>query len=203
MRRTIGWALALTLAQLTLGVSLGCYYNYTFFGRAAGPLPQPVSAGGAVFYYLLVAAGDTQTVQAWLWVACFAVAGWVWVGSLAAVSRAVAGSLPRHAVRASLLGVLPVCLPLPYLAWCHAMTPSGPTWRQFVDAALYRSFHDVPAGLTPLYLAMALVGLVLEARCLALANGWSGWRAAAILLGAGVLMAVILALLSAPFGLRA
>ena len=202
MRRTMGWALALTLAQLTMGVSLGCYYNYTFFGRAAGPLPQPVSAGGGVFYYLLVAAGDTQTVQAWLWVACFVVAGWVWLGSVAAVCRASTGRWPRDTLRASLRGLLPVCLPLPYLAWCHAMTPSGPTWHQFVDAALYRSFHDVPSGLTPLYTALALLGLGLEARGLATANGWSGRRTSAILLGGAVLSAVILALLSAPFGAR-
>ncbi|MBI5832540.1 MAG: hypothetical protein HZB16_09575 [Armatimonadetes bacterium] len=201
MGRALAWATALTGAQLALGLCLGCYYNYTFFGRAAGPLPQPVASAGAMLYYLFVAAGDTQVVQAWLWMLCFPLAGWIWLGSLWVVGRRLGGAC-RGLVRASLAGIVPLLLPLPYLLWRHALTPNGPSWAQFQQAALYRRFDTVPAGLPALFVPLAVVGLALEAVLLARASGVGPGRAAAwLMVSLGVAM-LATALLTVPFVAR-
>ncbi len=55
------------------------------------------------------------------------------------------------------VGLGPLCLPVPWLAWLHAGGAEA-SWQRFLDACLYRHFTAPPAGLASLYLALAMGG---------------------------------------------
>ncbi len=124
-----------------LGLSLGLYYNLTFFGTAALPIPEAVSLLAPLLYYLSGCIHLSPAAQASAWMAAFLVAGLIWLGCLELVARR-ARFRPSLGVVASPALLL---LPVPWMAWLH-----GPTWSAFLQACLVRKFT-----LTPLQLAGA------------------------------------------------
>lgn len=180
------WVLLGALVYGLIGLSLGLFYDVTFFGRAAWPLPHPLALTAPALYYVSLSYGLDQAQKSVWWLAAFPVAGGLWLlsGWLAAkVMRAkvTAGDL----LRASLLGALPLLVLCPWLVWTHALTPHGPTWTQFLRACEFRDFgpQPSPALLNPLYCVAALAGSWLELRCwFRLAGGGkaSAWAALAL-----------------------
>lgn len=200
MERRLPLLIAATLlAQLALGVSLGLFYNYTYFGRAAVPLPHPTALAGSFFYYIALPQDYDAAAQAVLWVLGFPAAGWLLLGCLAAAARA--GRLWSFAdlLRSHLLGLAPLLLPLPWLAWLHATGPGGVSWQQFLAACLHRSFAVTPPYLNPLFLGLAAVGLGGQLAYLRrrTERGWPavlGWSGAAFVAGTTAATCVALAL---------
>lgn len=122
-----------------LGLSLGLYYNLTFFGAAALPLPEAVSLLAPLLYYLSGCIHLSPTGQASAWVLAFLVAGLTWLCCLELVARR-AGFRPSLSVVASPALLL---LPAPWMAWLH-----GPTWSGFLQACLVRRFTLTPLELS-------------------------------------------------------
>lgn len=131
-----------------LGLSLGLYYNLTFFGAAALPLPEAVSLLAPLLYYLSGCIHLSPAAQASAWISAFLVAGLIWLGCLELVARR-AGFRPGLGVVASPTLLL---LPAPWMAWLHGLTWSESSTalvvaEQFLQACLVRKFTRTPLQL--------------------------------------------------------
>lgn len=166
------WLLALLLGPL-LGVSLGLYYNLTFFGAAAVPMPEPVSLLGPLLYYLSGGIRLQPSLQAAFWVIAFAVAELIWLGALELAARR-RGFSPNLGVVASSALLL---LPAPWMLYLHGTGPQGFSLGNCLEACLVRRF-----GLSPLSLQNATEGLssiMLTLGCLAVLLATRQWYQAA------------------------
>lgn len=140
------WMLATALYGL-LGLSLGLYYNLTFFGAAAMPMAEPVSLLAPLLYYLAGSVHLAPGPQALAWIGSFLLAGWFWLGALELLTR-------RSAAWGTLLSPTLLLPPIPWLLYLHGAGPGGFSWQTCRTAILVRKF-----GLTPLQLDASTTGL--------------------------------------------
>jgi len=151
--------LTLSLLFLVQGFSLCLFYNYAFYGQVWWPLMSPLAFLTPLFYYLAMSQWMPAFLQAILWHVGALVCGWCWAISL---RRPLSQTFP-----ALTLSCLILALPAPWLAYYHALTPSGPDWNQFLKACLVRNFAvQPPAGLVGIYHCLAVLAWLTEASLL-------------------------------------
>jgi hypothetical protein len=145
---------------LLLGLSLGWYYTFTYYGRAGWPMPMVEPCTALLLYYFSVLNIATEG-QAMHWMLVFPAAGFLWCAALHRVAqRAQACRVPFAALCAVMaLGSLPMALPAPWMAWIAAQTADGPTLERMIAVALRRGFVNPWPGLSPSYAGLALAGL--------------------------------------------
>jgi hypothetical protein len=131
--------LAITFLYLAVGMSLGCYYTATYFGRSGWPLPSCEAVSGVLLYYLSVV--DTSTeIQAFHWMAVFVAAGHLWIGSLWCVSNQLTRTSDRfrNLGLSVALGTIPLSLPIPFMVCWMGDTADGFSWSRFIAVCLRR-----------------------------------------------------------------
>lgn len=179
-----------------LGVALGLYYNLTFFGAAALPMPEPVSLLGPMLYYLAGSVHLPPREQAIAWVASVALAGILWLAALFFMATREGRRVPWRTVLSPAL----LLLPAPWLVYLHGTGPRGFSWDACFTACLIRKF-----GLTPLELEQAVTGLgplMLALGAVAGGLGLYGWWTAGlrrpfVAYGLSLLMSLVAVLLVA------
>jgi len=169
-----GWrsVTAGVLMDLALGLSLGLYYTITYYGRALTPLPGTVALGAPFMYYVAVDERFSTVYQAWLWMACFPVAGAVWRVTLAHAPRLWRQPALRFAeVTARLWPCCwPLLLPIPLAAWL--VSRGG-----FIAVCLRQHNVDSPSWLAWVYMPLAVAALGLEFRAVwRLLEGLAAYR---------------------------
>ena len=190
--------------DLALGLSLGLYYTVTYYGRALTPLPGLVALGAPFMYYVAVDERFSTVYQAWLWMACFPVAGVLWRVSLAQAPR-LFGQAPLRFrdVTAKLWPCCwPLLVPIPLTAWLVSQPSGHCDWADFIAVCLRQHNVESPPWLPGLWMPLALAALVLELR--------AGWRLqesltvrCRIIAIAAALVAFVLAVCVAGFAIAA
>ncbi len=160
-RHTIGDIAKACALWLGLGLSLGFYYTFTYYGRSGWPMPMPEPCAALILYYFSVL--NTATwVQALHWMLVFPLAGILWVTALTVTAPFFGGKRTEYLwtlVRFSVTCV-PLLLPLPVMAYLAGSSIVGFSFRQMIDVALRHATYSPPSWLTPLYVGLAIVGLV-------------------------------------------
>ena len=168
---------AISLLYLLLGLSLGCYYTATYFGRSGWPLPSCEAISGVLLYYFSVINASTE-VQAVHWMAAFLLAGYLWIVVLWFASRRILGagssgkdgcanaqtSDNRFAALglSAALGAVPLSLPIPFMVWWMGSTDDGFSWSHFVSVCLRHAWVNPPVWLNYVYFGLGLAGFVLQ-----------------------------------------
>jgi len=146
---------------LALGLSLGWYYTFTYYGRAGWPMPMPEPVGALLLYYFSVLNIRTEG-QAVHWLASFACAGALWPLLVWRVGRVLghcAVSLPRLSVACASCS-LPLWLPAPWMTWVAGQTDHGFSVARMFAVALRRGNVQPWAWLSPMYFALGLASLL-------------------------------------------
>jgi hypothetical protein len=152
--------------DLAFGLSLGLYYTITYYGRALTPLPGLVALGAPFMYYVAVDERFSTVYQAWLWMACFPVAGALWRLALAQAPR-LFGERPLRFrdVTARLWHVSwPLLVPIPLTAWLVSRPSGHCSWSDFIAVCLRQHNVESPAWLPWLFMPPALLAFALEMR---------------------------------------
>ena len=145
---------------LLLGLSLGWYYTFTYYGRAGWPMPMVEPCTALLLYYFSVLNIATEG-QAIHWMLVFPAAGFLWCAALHWVANRQQACRVSFATLCAVmaLGSLPMALPAPWMAWIAAQTADGPTLERMIAVALRRGFVNPWPGLSPSYACLALLGL--------------------------------------------
>ncbi len=155
--------LSATLIWLGVGVSLGWYYTFTYYGKTGLPMPSPEPCAVLLLYYFSVLNVSTG-IQAVHWLVVFPLAGGLWAASLILVAGRM--KLPRPSFvdlygRFS-LAALPLALPMPAMAWLAGQRDGGFVWQRMLDVALRHGGTGPWWWLTPLYFSLGLIALALQ-----------------------------------------
>jgi len=185
MLKRLSTHLAVMLLYLSFGLSLGCYYTATYFGRGGWPLPSCEAVSGALLYYFSVMNTTTET-QAVHWVTVFVVAGYLWIASLWVVSNRLAGTVPARPNHVRRLGrghdrftalglsvavaTIPVSLPIPFMVRWMGGTRDGFHWSRFIAVCLRHGWVNAPIWLNYVYCALA--GTAFIAQIVLLRRRW-------------------------------
>lgn len=163
-RLRTAWALvAAAVIWLLLGLSLGWYYTFTYYGRAGWPMPMVEPITAILLYYFSVLNVRTEG-QAIHWMIVFPASGFLWCACLYAVAQRH-GALRVPFARLCMLYALasvPMVLPAPWMSLVAAQTPDGPTLERMIAVALRRGFVSPWPWLSPGYAALAVAGAVLQ-----------------------------------------
>jgi hypothetical protein len=168
--------LVITFLYLALGLSLGCYYSATYFGRSGWPLPSCEAISGVLLYYFSVINATTE-MQAFHWMAVFVAAGYLWLASLWHTSKRLTGTRDRFTT----LGVpvalttIPMSLPIPFMIWWMGGTNDGFSWSHFVSVCLRHAWVNPPIWLNYVYFGLAVIALA--AQIAIIRRKWGGnWK---------------------------
>ena len=157
-------ALAAVVLWLALGFSLGWYYTFTYYGRTGIPIPVPEGIFSIILYYFSVV-NTALWLEAVHWMVVFPVAGFVWVAIITLTAPYCGGTRPpffQTLFRISCASI-PVILPAPfmmYMAGCAGREHF--VFERAVDVALRKGNIVPPDWLTPLYLGLGAVSLVIQ-----------------------------------------
>jgi hypothetical protein len=190
MLKKLAKHLAIAFLYLLFGLSLGCYYTATYFGRGGWPLPSCEALSGVLLYYLSVANAGTE-LQAAHWMASFVAAGYLWIGALCCVSNMIYGTT-THAETAAekactagqrftslgspvALTTILVSAPLPFMVLWIGDAGHGFSWSRLIAVCLRRGFVDPPIWLNYVYLALGTAALITQIAVLRRKLG-AGWR---------------------------
>ncbi len=148
-----------------MGVSLGWYYTFTYYGRTGIPMPTLESCAALLLYYFSVANVNTEA-QAIHWVIVFPVAGVLWPVSLHLTARVLKLAPPVLGTFSFALAcaAVPMALPGPFMAWAAGYTDAGFDASLMIDVALRRATQPPWAWLSPLYLGLGAMSLALQLR---------------------------------------
>jgi len=199
------WGPAIGL-WLGLGLSLGWYYTFTYYGRSGWPMPLPDCCAALILYYFSVLNAPTE-IQAVHWMLVFPMAGILWVFALWGLAPFFGGRRPafdRTLFRISLAS-LPLVAPAAWMTYIAGNTADGFTRERMFLVALRRANVSPWTWLSPLYLALGLLALALQVYLYRKSFGlhckkaWQHFMASAILLT--VLACVVGALAGMPLRL--
>lgn len=185
-----------------LGLSLGWYYTVTYFGRVGWPMPSVETLGALLLYYFSVINAATE-IQALHWMLVFPLSGLLWTSIVSLMLRP-SERLPRLAWRLALCS-LPLWLPAPYLMYLAGQTGEGWELARMVAVALRRGTLAPWPWLSPVYLALGIIALLLHVHLLRRSTALPWPTFLRNLLGAGLVYVVAVALLGSflSFPLRA
>ena len=160
MLKKLAKHLAITSLYLLFGLSLGCYYTATYFGRSGWPLLSCEALSGVLLYYLSVVnlANASTELQAVHWMLSFVAAGYLWIGALCfAANRFYTGMSPRRLRGAGMAGgrfaclglplalaTIPLSAPIPFMVLWIGDTGDGFSWSRFIAVCLRRAFVALP-----------------------------------------------------------
>lgn len=155
-------AVALAL-YLAMGLSLGWYYTFTYYGRAGWPMPQPEPCGAILLYYFSVLNVDTE-YQAVHWMIVFPAAGFLWAWVLVIVGRRMGqGDVKVMDTFVALSwACLPIALLAPWMTWVGGNVDGEFTFTRMMAVALRRGGVSPWATLSPMYFGLGLIGLALQ-----------------------------------------
>ena len=178
-RQATRWVGALAL-WAGLGLSLGWYYTFTYYGRIGWPMPTPNACAALVLYYFSVLNVRTE-IQAVHWMIVFPLSGLLWAWALWAAAPRFGATRPRFArlLLALALADLPLIAPAPWMSWIAGQTADGFAWGRMIQVALRRGFVTPWNGINPFYFtlgAAALAAHVLVCRRAFGLRGASTWR---------------------------
>jgi hypothetical protein len=146
---------------LGVGLSLGWYYAFTYYGRSGWPMPAPEPCAALILYYYSVLNVST-VIQAVHWLVVFPVAGLLWVSTLTITAPYFGGKRTEYAwtvLRFSVTSV-PLILPAPVMAYLAGRTVYGFSWQHMLDVALRRAGATPGSWVTPLYVGLAIAALI-------------------------------------------
>lgn len=155
---------AATAIWLGLGLSLGWYYTFTWYGRTGWPMPLFEACAALVFYYFSVYESVSTKVQAVHWMIAFPAMGFLWSAILCATAPYFRGSRPAFG-RAALgiaSSVIPFVLAAPWLTLVGARTPNGLDWQHMLDVALRHRTIPAWPSLTPTFLVLGFLALACQ-----------------------------------------
>jgi len=184
MLKTLFKLLAVALLYLLFGLSLGCYYTATYFGRSGWVLPSCETISGIILYYFSVVNARTE-IQAVHWMVSFLVAGYLWIGVLWVVSNKFVWSVQPNSEEkgrtttdrfasfglAVALSTIALSVPVLFMVWWMGATDPGFSWSRFIAVCLRQEWVTPPIWLNYVYCALATVGLV--AQIAVVRNRWT------------------------------
>ncbi len=156
-------AAALTV-WLAVGLSLGWYYTFTYFGRTGVPMPTLEPCAALVLYYFSVLNVRTE-IQAVHWMVVFPIAGALWAFALQVVAKYMRVAAPAFSTAFFVLACasLPLALPAPFMTWIAGYgSDSGFDFTRMYMVALRRDNQSPWPTLTPTYLVLGFVTLALQ-----------------------------------------
>ena len=161
---TLRWIGTLAV-WIAVGVSLGWYYTFTYYGRTGIPMPTLESCAALLLYYFSVSNVDTE-IQAIHWVLVFPIAGVLSPLSLHLTARVLKLAPPALDKFSFALAcaAIPMALPGPFMAWAAGYTDAGFDASLMIDVALRRATQPPWAWLSPLYLGLGVASLGLQVR---------------------------------------
>ena len=167
---------AIVLLYVSFGLSLGCYYTATYFGRSGWPLPSCEAISGVLLYYFSVIYTTTE-VQAAHWISVFVASGYLWIASLWFVSNRVSctSALRANPERFSTahdrftglglavaIATIPLSLPLPFMIWWMGGGSRGFHWSRFIAMCLRHAWVTPPTWLNYIYFGLAAAAFVAQ-----------------------------------------
>ena len=157
------------LLWLGLGFSLGWYYTFTYYGRTGIPIPAPEGVLSIILYYFSVI-NTALWIEAVHWMAVFPIAGIVWAGAFYLIALRFGGlraGLAEIMFRLS-LAYVPLVIVSPYMMYMAGQTHAdGFELSRALAVALRRGNISVPCWLTPLYLSLGVLALIMQIRAAA------------------------------------
>ena len=160
-KNTVSDIVTASVVWLALGVSLGWYYTFTYYGRSGWPMPMPEPCAALILYYFSVLNADPWR-QAIHWLAVFPIAGMVWVSTLTITAPFFGGTrkeYPWTLLRFSTTCV-PLILPLPVMTYLAGGSLYGFSWRHILEVALRQAAVMPSAWVTPVYVGLAVAALI-------------------------------------------
>ncbi len=127
-------------------------------------MPVPETCAALVLYYFSVLNVDTE-LQAIHWLLVFPLAALLWAVALVGTARRVLpGALPdwTQVMYRLSLSAIPLALPGPWMAWIAGTRNGEFAWERMVAVALRRGFVDPWPWLTPMYVGLGLLALVVQ-----------------------------------------
>ena len=153
-----------TLIWTGVGLSLGWYYTFTYYGRTGVPMPTIEPCAALILYYFSVLNVRTE-IQAIHWMIVFPAAGALWAAALRVTARYLRIEAPPfHVVFFALsCAALPLVLPAPWMTWIAGYEESdGFRLSRMLLVALRRDGQAPWPSLTPLYLALGIAALAIQ-----------------------------------------
>ena len=163
MLKRLSIHVAMTCLYLALGLSLGCYYTATYFGRSGWPLPSCEAVSGVLLYYFSVINASTE-MQAFHWMTVFVAAGYLWIASLWHVANRLTETRDRFLTLGLPVAVatVPISLPIPFMVWWMGGTSDGFTWSRFLSVCLRHAWVHPPVWLNYVYFGLSTVALITQ-----------------------------------------
>lgn len=149
---------------LAVGLSLGWYYTFTYYGRTGVPMPTIEPCAALVLYYFSVLNVRTE-IQAVHWMIVFPMAGALWAFALQCVAKYQRIVTPAFATAFLMLACasIPLALPAPFMTWVAGYEPeTGFDITRMYMVALRRDNQSPWPTLTPMYLALGFLSLALQ-----------------------------------------
>lgn len=149
---------------LGVGLSLGWYYTFTYYGKTGVPMPTIEPCLALVMYYFSVLNVITE-VQAVHWMAVFPAAGAMWAYTLTRTAPLfdICRRTFPDAFLLLALAALPLALPAPWMSWVAGVAPGESfSVERMLLVALRRDGQTPWPTLTPMYLGLGLFSLGLQ-----------------------------------------
>lgn len=162
--RAVAHLCAAFFIWLGVGLSLGWYYTFTYYGRTGVPMPTIEPCAALVLYYFSVLNVRTE-IQAIHWMLSFPIAGALWPLALQAVARYMKIAAPPFydAYFRLSCAAVPLVLPAPWMTWVAGYKPgAGFAFSRMLLVALRREEQSPWSTLTPLYLAFGFAVLAMQ-----------------------------------------
>ncbi|MDZ4861279.1 MAG: hypothetical protein SGI88_20090 [Candidatus Hydrogenedentes bacterium] len=149
------------LIWLGVGLSLGWYYTFTYYGRTGVPMPTIEPCAALVLYYFSVINVRTE-IQAVHWMIVYPAAGLLWAWALQITARYMKLETPKFSVALFALAcaAIPLAIPAPWMTWVagHVQEKDFEMSRMLL-VALRREEQAPWTALTPMYVALGFVAL--------------------------------------------
>lgn len=149
---------------LAVGLSLGWYYTFTYYGRTGVPMPTIESCAALVLYYFSVLNVRTE-IQAVHWMVVFPIAGALWAFALQLIAKYLRITTPAFTTAFLMLACasIPLALPAPFMTWIAGYeSDSGFDLTRMYMVALRRDNQAPWPTLTPMYLGLGFLSLALQ-----------------------------------------
>lgn len=140
-----------------LSLSLAGYYAAS---GSRWPLPVPEAVGAFLLHRFSLPV--PEAIQSLHWFLTFPIAGIIWVSTLVITAPYFGSRRVEYiwTLERFSLATVPMLLPLPVIIYIVGPVLTASTWRVMLAAGLQRLGHQPHPWLTPVFLVLAIAGLI-------------------------------------------